>query len=159
MYTKQFEIRWSDVDANKHLANSAYMNFMSHTRMAFLMEHGFSLKQLSTFNLGPVVFYEHIYYFKEAFIGMPILVSLEVDGLSDDGAFYKFHHNFYTKSGKNIAFCEMLGSWINLQTRKITPLPKSLLDLAHAFPKTKSYKTLTKAATRKKGIQANDIIF
>ena len=43
MYKKQFEIRWSDVDANKHLANSAYTNFMSHTRMAFLMEFGFTI--------------------------------------------------------------------------------------------------------------------
>lgn len=35
MYSKQFEVRWSDLDANRHLANSAYMNFMSHTRMGF----------------------------------------------------------------------------------------------------------------------------
>ena len=41
MYLKEFEIRWSDIDANRHLANSAYLNFMSHTRMAFLMELGF----------------------------------------------------------------------------------------------------------------------
>ena len=40
MYKKHFEIRWSDVDANGHLANSAYTNFMSHTRMAFFAENG-----------------------------------------------------------------------------------------------------------------------
>jgi len=28
MYLKDFEIRWSDVDANRHLANSAYINFI-----------------------------------------------------------------------------------------------------------------------------------
>ena len=43
MYKKQFEIRWSDLDANGHLANSAYTNFMSHTRMAFFSEFGFLL--------------------------------------------------------------------------------------------------------------------
>ena len=47
MYFKDFEIRWSDVDANRHLANSAYINFMSHTRMAFLIEQGFDHKTMA----------------------------------------------------------------------------------------------------------------
>ena len=33
---------------------------MSHTRMSFLIEHGFDMKILEEFNIGPVVFYEHI---------------------------------------------------------------------------------------------------
>ena len=41
MYKKQFEIRWSDIDANGHLANSAYTNFMSHARMSFLQNKDF----------------------------------------------------------------------------------------------------------------------
>jgi len=87
MYLKEFEIRWSDVDANRHLANAAYLNFMSHTRMAFLMELGFTHKTMETHGIGPVVFYEHMYYFKEAFLGKPIKVSMEVVGMSEDGAF------------------------------------------------------------------------
>jgi acyl-CoA thioesterase FadM len=43
MYFKEFEVRWSDLDGNMHLANSAYINFMSHTRMSFLLEQGISL--------------------------------------------------------------------------------------------------------------------
>ena len=87
MYKKSFEIRWSDIDANRHMANSAYLNLMSHTRTAFLQDHGFSLMTLSKAHLGPVVFYEHIYYFKEAFLGETIDVSLEVAGLSEDVCF------------------------------------------------------------------------
>ena len=93
MYTKQFEIRWSDVDANRHLANSAYTNFMSHTRMGFFIEKGLTMDVLVKHNSGLVVFYEHMYYFKEAFLGQPISVSLEVSGLSIDGMFFKFDHN------------------------------------------------------------------
>ncbi|MCX7551151.1 acyl-CoA thioesterase [Xanthomarina sp. F2636L] len=151
MYTKQFEIRWSDVDANRHLANSAYTNFMSHTRMAFLIENGFNMKTLSEYNLGPVVFYEHMYYFKEAFMGQPITVSLEVSGLSEDGMFFKFEHNFYNHKGENIASCDMFGAWIDLSTRKLTDLPEVLLEKEKTFPKTKDYKTLTKEDTRTSG--------
>ena len=76
MYKKDFEIRWSDIDANRHLANSAYINFMSHTRMAFLMENGFGQQEMAKHNIGPVVFYEHMYYFKEVFAGTPVSVTL-----------------------------------------------------------------------------------
>ena len=112
MYFKEFEIRWSDLDANRHLANSAYINFMSHTRMGFLIESGFTQRELAKQNIGPVVFYEHIYYFKEAFLGKPVKVSLEVAGLSEDGMFFEFLHNFYDANGKNFASCEIMGGWI-----------------------------------------------
>jgi acyl-CoA thioester hydrolase len=151
MYTKLFEIRWSDVDANRHLANSAYTNFMSHTRMAFLVEKGFNMKTLAEHNIGPVVFYEHMYYFKEAFLGQPITVSLEVSGLSEDGMFFKFDHNFYNQKGENIAHCEMFGAWINLSTRKLTELPEKLLAIKNTFPRTASFKVLTKEDTRTSG--------
>lgn len=158
MYTKQFEIRWSDVDANRHLANSAYTNFMSHTRMAFLIQHGFTMKELAKYNIGPVVFYEHMYYFKEAFMGQPITVSLEVSGLSEDGKFFKFDHNFYNHKGENIAHCEMMGAWINLRERKMTELPEELKNLAEAFPKTTNFKRLTKEDTREKGKMPKDLV-
>ncbi|HLT54349.1 MAG TPA: acyl-CoA thioesterase [Flavobacteriaceae bacterium] len=151
MYKKQFEIRWSDVDANRHLANSAYTNFMSHTRMAFLIEHGFTMKELAKFNIGPVVFYEHMYYFKEAFMGQPITVGLEVSGLSEDGMFFAFEHNFYNHKGENLATCDMLGGWMDLKERKLTELPLELSQIAENFPKSKDFKLLTKEDTRKFG--------
>lgn len=153
MYKKQFEIRWSDVDANAHLANSAYTNFMSHTRMAFFAEYGFSMPEIKKHNIGPVVFYEHIYYFKESFLGAPITVTIEVSGISEDGMLFMFEHNFYDTEGNNLAHCEMQGGWIDLKARKLTGLPESLLELAHKFPKSESFKMLTKEDTRKHGVR------
>lgn len=151
MYKKEFEIRWSDIDANGHLANSAYTNFMSHTRMGFFIEYGFSMKELSEFGIGPVVFYEHTYYYKESFIGKPITVSLEVSGLSEDGMFFKIEHNLYDNKGQHLASSDMLGSWINLKTRKLTVLPELLLKRSEAFPKAENFKLLTKEDTRVSG--------
>lgn len=108
MYKKQFEIRWSDIDANRHLANSAYTNFMSHTRMAFLIEHGFTMKELAIHNIGPVVFYEHMHYFKEVFMGQPLTVSLEVSGLSADGTFLNSTIIFITIKVKILLFAKCL---------------------------------------------------
>jgi len=153
MYKKQFEIRWSDVDANGHLANSAYTNFMSHARMAFFGEQGFSMPEIQKHNVGPVVFYEHMYYFKESFLGQPITVTIEVSGLSEEGMLFMFEHNFYNQKGENLAYCEMQGGWIDLKARKLTGLPKPLLELAEQFPKSEDFKILTKEDTRKHGVR------
>ncbi|MFC5047557.1 acyl-CoA thioesterase [Aquimarina hainanensis] len=157
MYTKDFDIRWSDIDANRHLANSAYQNFMSHTRMAFLIAHGFGHKEMANFEIGPVIFYEHIYYYREAFQGKPITVSLELTGLSEDGAFFEFTHNFYDYKGRNLAYCEMMGAWMNLRDRKINPLPSSVKGIIAAFPKAENFRILTKEDTRKHGKKPKDI--
>ncbi|MEM9078565.1 MAG: thioesterase family protein [Bacteroidota bacterium] len=149
MFFKEFDIRWSDLDANRHLANSAYINFMSHTRMAYLGILGFNQRSMAKHNIGPVVFYEHMYYFKEVFPGKPIKVSLGLQGLSENGMFFEFEHNFYDSEGKNFARCEMMGAWMDLKERKLIGLPQEFLDAFHKMEKEASFKVLTKADTRK----------
>ncbi|PRX56708.1 acyl-CoA thioesterase [Flagellimonas meridianipacifica] len=149
MFFKEFDIRWSDLDANRHLANSAYINFMSHTRMTYLGILGFNQKSMAKHNIGPVVFYEHMYYFKEVFPGKPIKVSLGLQGLSKDGMFFEFEHNFYDSDGKNFARCEMMGAWMDLKERKLIGLPQEFLDAFGKMEKEASFKVLTKVDTRK----------
>lgn len=156
-FTKKFEIRWSDLDANRHLANSAYQNFMSHTRMAFLIESGMSSKELVKLGLGPVVFYEHIYYFKEIMPEDSVTVSVELKGISEDGMFFEFVHNLYNQEGKNCARAEMLGAWIDLKTRQLSPLPEDLLEKIKILDKAEGFKLLTKQDTRKHQVFPKDL--
>ncbi len=149
MFLKEFEIRWNDLDANRHLANSSYINYMSHTRMTVLTQNGMGHKELISHNIGPVVFYEHIYYFKEIFPGKPVRVSLELKGISNDGMFFQFVHNFYDYKGKNMARAEMMGAWIDLKTRKLIGLPQDLMTGFNNIDKTEDFTFLSKEDTRK----------
>ena len=157
MYLKEFEIRCDDVDANRHLRNSAYIDYMSHTRMSFFSDKGFGQRHLAEMNLGPVALYERMYYFKEVFPGAPIRVSIELKGLSEEGTFFEFRHNFYNQKGKNVGRCEMLGAWIDLEKRKLVPLPEELFDFLDHIEKTEDFKTLTKEDTRKHGQFPEDL--
>lgn len=158
MYVKDFEIRWSDLDPNRHLANSAYINFMSHTRMSFLTEMGLGHDRLVEFGLGPVVFYEHIYYFREILPGQAIRVSLELTGLARDGRFFEFQHNFYDKEGRHMAHCEMLGAWIDLSTRKLTSLPEELFSLFGKIDRPGHFRWLTREDTRRHAKHPKDLL-
>lgn len=157
MYTKQFEIRWSDVDSNLHLRNSAYVDYMSHTRMSYFQDKGFSQNKLHKMHLGPVALYEHMYYFKEIFPGKPIQVSIQLKGISEEGTFFSFVHNFYDGEGKNLARCEMLGAWIDLHSRKLTIPPHEIWEFLDHIDKTEDYKLLTKEDTRKFGQIPKDL--
>lgn len=149
MYLKEFEVRWNDLDANRHLANSSYINFMSHTRLSYMMENGFGQNSMVTNNIGPVVFYEHMFYFREVFPGKPIRVSLQLKGISKNGMYFEFQHNFYNHEGENMASCNMMGGWIDLQTRKLRDLPNKLFLALNELEKTGDFKNLTKDDTRK----------
>ena len=151
MYIKEFEVRWNDIDANRHLANSAYINYMSHTRLSFMLENGFGQAELAQKNICSVVFFEHMFYFKEAFLGESIRVSLQLKGISEGGMYFQFLHNFYNEQGINIARCEMMGGWINLSERKLRELPEDLLKNLNSLSKTDDFKILTKEDTRKFG--------
>tara|TARA_R110002073_G_scaffold15207_8_gene60453 strand:- start:6510 stop:6986 length:477 start_codon:yes stop_codon:yes gene_type:complete len=157
MYIKEFEIRWSDLDANLHLGNSTYIDYMSHTRMSFLTDNNLSLDVMRNNNLGPITLYEHIHYFKEIRPRETIIVSLEMSGQSADGLFLMFEYNFYNSEGKNLAFAEILFSWIDIKKRKFGTVSKELLGIIEAFPRSENFKILAKEDTRKYGRKPKDL--
>jgi len=104
-----------------------------------------------------VVFYEHISYFKEVFAGKPVTVTLQLKGLSEDGMYFEFIHDFYDQKGRNFASCEMMGGWIDLKERKLTGLPKELFDNINHLSHTEDFKILTREDTRRYGKKPKDI--
>ena len=157
MFYKEIEIRWSDLDANRHLANSSYIDYGSHTRIDFLAGIGLDQKFMAAHQIGPVVFYEHIYYFKEVHIGK-IKVSLGLKGLSETGKFFEFQHDYYDANGKNFARLELMGGWMNLKTRKLMDLPAEIMANFNKVPKDDDFQILTNADTRKFAKTPKDLV-
>ena len=124
---------------------------MSHTRMGYMIANGLSQREMVHYNIGPVIFHEQLFFFKEAFQGKPIKVSFELGGASEDGMFFEFVHNFYDHKGRNLARGSMQGGWIDLSTRKMVALPETLMPMLTNAPKSDSYRILTKEDMRKHG--------
>jgi len=149
MFLKEFEIRWNDLDANRHLANVSYLAFASETRLAFLNQMGLSIADLKHLAIGPVVFNERLFYFKEVLPDDSIRVSFELAALSKEGMFFEFEHNYFNSKGENVARCEMMGAWMDLNTRKLTLLPEELLNAFEKTHKTKNFRIITSEDTRR----------
>ena len=66
MVEKKYFVQWADLDANWHLANFSYLKYSTDSRMYFFNSIGFTKERLLKLLIGPIVFYEHIYYYKNA---------------------------------------------------------------------------------------------
>jgi acyl-CoA thioester hydrolase len=154
---KSFETRWSDLDANRHVANIAYISFMVERRVTYLAENGFGQQKLVEYNLGPVVLSEEIHYRKEVLPGERVYVDIELVGHSEDFRFFKFSHTLFNSVGKMSAYSELLFAWIDLTTRKIKVPPPDLLETLLALPKSGNFATITKEDIRKPHIPHKEL--
>ena len=160
-YYKTFEVRWSDLDANRHVANSSYVEFMNHTRISFLATHGFPQEAFEQHNIGPIVFSEEFYYLQEVLPLEKIAVDLEVLGLSEDYRFAQFSHSLFKQDGTLATYSTLIFAWMDLEKRKLTLPPAQLISVLEQAPKADSFTILTKENTRKKGIipQGKTLVF
>lgn len=128
VYYHKFEVRWSDIDANRHLANSAYVEYCAQARMAFMNKNKIGLTQLNRWGIGPVILHERYSFFKEIYADQTIMVSVEISGMSEDASIYRFVHKFYLQDGTHCATAEATGVWIDIMLRKMTSPSDDILE-------------------------------
>jgi acyl-CoA thioester hydrolase len=151
-------IRWSDLDANRHLANASYMNFTSFARMEFLKHLGISMKHLAKSNLGPAVLREEFSFFKEGYDSEDVIITVEVTGMSAQGEMFEFTHNLYKKAdGTHMAHAKILGVWFGMEQRKITPPTPTMLEAFREATAGKSVRTLSLADLKSLPVKPQNI--
>lgn len=143
-YFQKTTIRWSDLDANRHLANASYMNFTSFARIAFLRDFGVSMKNLAEYGIGPAILHEQFSFFKEAMEGEEIYISVEIGGMSEDGMIYQFIQNLYNQDGVHLCHSELTGVWFSMDERKMKAPPTVMLENIKKSFEGKTIKTLSK---------------
>ena len=143
MYTKDFEIRWGDLDANRHVANSSYVDLLSETRMSFLRENGFSQKQFEEYGIGPVIFTEEFYYIKEIKANEKIKISLELLASNESCKYVKFAHCIFNSEGKLSIYSETFFGWFSLSERKLVDPPDKIKSIMTKLPRTDNYEIMS----------------
>ena len=141
-FTERFEVRWSDLDANRHVRNTIFSELATHTRFRLLEAHGFSQAHFESLRFGPVMFREEIRYRRELVFGERVTVNVLFAGLSEDGSQWRVHQEVTRHDGKQAAVLTIDGAWIHLETRKLVAPPSELLELLRALPRTSEFEQL-----------------
>lgn len=144
IYTQKTVVRWSDLDANRHLANASYMNFTSFARIAFLRDYGITMDDLARYGIGPAVLHENFSFFREAHEGEEIFITIEVGGMSEDGMIFEFNQNLYRKDGTHLCSSDLIGVWFSMSERKMTIPPIEMVEKIKKSFEGKEIKVLTK---------------
>ena len=150
-FEKTFFASWTDLDPNRHVANHAYIKYATDGRVSFFSVINLVKEGFENFNIGPVLFYEHMHYFKEILMGVEFKINVEINGYSEDGRFFSLFQNFYDNQGNHLAHLDLAFGIMDTKTRKLTSMPEGSFKIFKNGPKSKSFKLLTKDDLRSHG--------
>jgi len=147
----KFEIqkfRWSDVDANMHIKNTAYNDLFIEARLSFLRKMGFGMKEFKEYGFGPMVIHEHTFYIKEVRAESEVYIDMMLRGNSEDGRFMKFAQHMFNNKGELCCYMDLTFGWLDTKTRKLAvPVPK-LLEAVLNMERTDDYSIIDSSAFR-----------
>jgi acyl-CoA thioester hydrolase len=141
-YSKTYEIRWSDLDANGHVNYAAYIDAAGDLRYRFFIEHGFPPEKFSELGIGPVYTAIHAEFFREVRMGETVIITYAISGLSPSGARWKVHHDILKPNRKKSVSLDIEGTILNLSTRKPALPTPELFETFHLIPRTTNFEAL-----------------
>lgn len=147
-YQERFDLRWSDLDANRHVRNTVFSELATHTRFRMLEAHGFPQPRFEQARFGPVMFREEIRYRRELVFGDQVTVNVLFAGLSDDGSQWRVHQEVTRGDEKQAAILTIDGAWIHLDTRRLVAPPEELLSVLRTLPRTEDFEPLRSVLRR-----------
>lgn len=138
-YAKTFLAGWATMDANGHMANTAYLNLAADARVAFFAEHGFAPVEFRRLGIGPVIRKDEVEYFREIALHETVTVTYALLAMSDDGSRFTVENEIWTESGERAALIRSMGGWLDLRTRKLVAPPAELLAAFSRIPRTDGF--------------------
>jgi acyl-CoA thioester hydrolase len=138
----ELRVGWGQVDFNQHMGNTAYLDLAVDARFRYFESRGLPVSELMRLQIGPVVLRDELEYFSELLLMDPVTVTLELDGLSADGAQMRLRNEFFRSDGKRAARVTSQGLWMNLQTRRPIVPPDIVVAALRALTHTSEYREL-----------------
>jgi acyl-CoA thioester hydrolase len=141
-YSKTYQIRFSDIDANRHVNHAAYIDACGDMRYEFFSEHGFSPERFEQLGIGPVYTRLTTQFLREVLLGETITVTFLLTGLSPSGALWNVHHDIFKSTGKKAVSVDMEGTILDLASRRpVAPIPE-LLQVFQLIPRAADFVAL-----------------
>jgi len=142
-YSKTYQIRWSDLDANGHVNYAAYVDAAGDLRYQFFSEHDFPPAKFTELGIGPVYTSLKANFFREVRMGETVTVTLTLSGLSPSGARWKVQHEVLKSNHKKAVSIELEGAILNLSSRKSVQPSPELLQIFNLIPRSTNFEVLS----------------
>jgi acyl-CoA thioester hydrolase len=138
--TKEFEVKWADLDPNRHMRHSAYNDYAAHMRLKILESIGLTVKIMEDLSMGPILFREETKFYREVGMQGNITMTAALLKSRKDGSRWSFIHEMYREDGVKAATIVVDGAWIDMKLRKLAIPPKKVLDSFLSMPKAENFE-------------------
>ena len=142
LISNSFQVTWSDLDANRHMRNTAYFDYAAQCRFLFFAGNGFGPNEFETHSIGPVILTETMTYKKELNFLEKFEVCLFCGGINESGTKFQTVDRFVSGDGRSHGELKTTFMWFDLRTRKTTRAPDALMELLMSIPKIDDFKTI-----------------
>jgi acyl-CoA thioester hydrolase len=139
-YSKQVEVRWSDLDPNFHLRHSVYYDWAAFLRLTFLNEHGITASVMHQYHFGPVLFREECVFKREVLFGDVVEVNLKLIRARRDFSRLSIIHEIWKNKDTLSAVVAIDVAWIDTRLRKLTVPPPLIAKPFEVIPKAENFE-------------------
>jgi acyl-CoA thioester hydrolase len=140
-YEQRYQVGWSHLDANGHMANTAYLDLAANVRVGYFANSGFSIAALARAHYGPVIRREELEFYRELRLEDEIRVTLRLAGLSEDASRFQLRNEFWRET-ELAARITSLGGWLDLRTRRLAAPPAALAEVLRTLDRTADFQQL-----------------
>lgn len=143
-FSLPIQVRWSDIDQNRHLRHSAYYDYGATVRIACFSEHGLTNLKFEDLHIGPILFREEAIFKREIKFEDKIIADIEVTRAAENFARWSLRHNIYKDDGTLCAVLNLDGAWIDIVKRKLAIPDEYVQNIFRDFPRAKDFEWTVK---------------
>lgn len=141
-FSLPIQVRWSDIDQNRHLRHSAYYDYGATVRIACFSQHGLTNLKFEELHIGPILFREEAIFKREIKFEDKIEVDMTVTKATPDYSRWSIRHHFYKEDGTLSAIINLDGAWIDIVKRKLAVPDEFIQSVFQDFPKVEDFQPI-----------------
>lgn len=142
-YSMPYEVRWTDIDANRHVRYSAYIDATAELRYRFFAQHNLPPEAFDNLGMGPVYTSLTANFFREVRLGETLTITYLLTGLSPLGFRWKVQHDFLKANGKKAVTVFLEGTILNLTTREPSAPTPEIMAVFQQIPRSAGFEILS----------------
>ena len=138
-HIKIIQLRWADIDANRHVLHSKYYDWGATMRMDFLVHHGLSVEFMEARNIGPIILREECIFKREVKFEDEITIDVVTTAAKKDYSRWSLRHHIMKQDNVLAAIINLDGAWIDLEKRKLATPDETIVAAFDQFPKSEDF--------------------
>ena len=139
-FVRGYHAQWADMDFNQHMANSAFLDYASDTRMQFLAEVGLSIPTLMEMRIGPVTIEDHVTYRREIRMLQEFTVDYRIAAHTKDFRRFLIRNKVMTEEHGVCATVQARALWVNLDERRPIRPPEVIREAMAQLVRTEDFE-------------------